>query len=166
MDAHYFQLLYDYAWWARDRLLKAADGMTEEEFSKPNGFNYPSLRNVLTHALAAEAGYSARWRGDSDFVRPTEADVATVEAMRQRWQEEQAKTYAFLAGLSDDDLRREIVTTNRAGVEFHRSLALDLTQIANHGTQHRSEAAEALTMVGRSPGDMDFSAFLQETGKR
>jgi hypothetical protein len=38
-------------------------------------------------------------------------------------------------------------------------LWLDLAQIVNHGTQHRSEAAEALTMVGRSPGDLDLSRF-------
>ena len=34
--------LYDYAWWARDRLLEAADGMTDEEFGKEIGFTYGS----------------------------------------------------------------------------------------------------------------------------
>jgi hypothetical protein len=41
-----------------------------------------------------------------------------------------------------------------------------MTQILNHGTQHRSEAAEALTMVGRSPGDLDFSLFIQQRAAR
>jgi uncharacterized damage-inducible protein DinB len=72
----------------------------------------------------------------------------------------------FVGSLSDIDLSREIATTNRAGIEFRRPLALDITQILNHSTQHRSEAAEMLTMIGRSPGDMDLSVYLQETGKR
>ena len=46
--------------------------------------------------------------------------------------------------------------------EFRRPLWQDLIQIVNHGTQHRSEAAEALTYVGRSPGNLDISVYFQE----
>ena len=42
VDADYFRLLYDYGYWARDRLLKAADGMTEAEYAAPNNLTYGS----------------------------------------------------------------------------------------------------------------------------
>jgi uncharacterized damage-inducible protein DinB len=37
-----------------------------------------------------------------------------------------------------------------------------LLHLANHGTQHCSEAAAILTGYGRSPGYLDFTAFLNE----
>ena len=35
-----------------------------------------------------------------------------------------------------------------------------LSIVYQHTLQHRSEAAEALTLIGRSPGSMDFSFYL------
>lgn len=34
--------------------------------------------------------------------------------------------------------------------------------VVNHSMQHRSEAAMALTALGRSPGDVDLLDYLDE----
>ena len=39
-----------------------------------------------------------------------------------------------------------------------------LTIVFSHTIQHRSEAAEALTKVGRSPGNLDLLIYLREKG--
>ena len=162
LSADYFRMLYDYVYWARDRVLSAGDGLTEEEYANPNGFNYGSIRGILTHALVSEAGAIARWTGGTRPEGITQETLPSIEALGERWREEEAKLRPFLASLSDGDLDRDIVTRRPSGEETHRPLYVDLTQISNHATQHRSEAAEALTMVGRSPGDLDFSVFYRE----
>jgi uncharacterized damage-inducible protein DinB len=50
-------------------------------------------------------------------------------------------------GLSEDE-----------GVRFDRMLQ----HLANHGTQHRAEAAVLLSQAGRSPGDLDLIVWLED----
>jgi uncharacterized damage-inducible protein DinB len=35
-----------------------------------------------------------------------------------------------------------------------------MIHVMNHGTQHRSEAAAILTSFNQSPGDLDFTMYL------
>ncbi len=55
MDAEYFRFIYDYLYWARDKVLTAAEGLSEVEYTRDVGFTYHSVRGILTHALAGEA---------------------------------------------------------------------------------------------------------------
>jgi uncharacterized damage-inducible protein DinB len=142
--------------------LKAADGLTEEEYARPNGFTYGSIRAILTHCASSEASYLARWTAVPQESPITQESAPTIEALASRWRETESKMRPYLASLKDEDLQREVVSRRRDGSEQRRPLWQDITQIINHSTQHRSEAAEALTMVGRSPGDLDVSLYFRE----
>jgi uncharacterized damage-inducible protein DinB len=171
LEAGYFRTLYDYLYWARDRVLAAASGMTEAEYAKPNGFTYGSVRGILTHALSGEHIWLARCRGEAGApIGPAsllkEEDLPTVEALSERWREEEAKQRAFLAGLMDADLVEDVVFRRPDGNEFRAPLWQVLTLVYSHTLQHRSEAAEALTMVGRSPGGLDLLIYLRESAGR
>src|SRR3989304_2404891 len=61
MDADYFGTVWDYCYWARDRLLAATEGLSEEEYAKPNGFVYGSIPGILAHTLGGEGAWVARW---------------------------------------------------------------------------------------------------------
>lgn len=159
MNLDYIRTLYDYNCWARDRLLTAAQGMTDEEYGRPNGFNYDGICTVLAHALDAEYVWFSRFRGET-FTRIAKEDVATLDSFTERWRLEEARAREFLATLTEADLERDIVLRRSSGQEVHTPLWQLLVHVVNHGTQHRSEAAEALTMVGRSPGSLDFTTML------
>lgn len=162
MDADYFRTLFDYSYWARDRILDALAGMSEDDYARPNGFNYGSIRGILTHCLDAEWSWRCRFDGDTFTGRITQEQVPTPEALAERWRLEEAKMRAYLEKLTDDQVRADLVMRRRSGEEVRNPLWWALAHVVNHGTQHRSEAAEALTMVGRSPGELDLFLFLRD----
>ena len=68
---------------------------------------------------------------------------------------------AFLNELTDPQLLQSIsyvsaLTNNRYAVPLWHMTS----HVVNHGTQHRSEVALALTQLGLSPGDLDLIEYL------
>jgi uncharacterized damage-inducible protein DinB len=77
--------------------------------------------------------------------------------LARRWREEEAKMRSYLGALTAADLSGDLVWHAADGRERRLPhLWFTLAHVINHSTQHRSEAAEALTMMGRSPGDLDL----------
>jgi uncharacterized damage-inducible protein DinB len=165
-NADYMRVVFDALYWARDRLLSAADGMTEEEYSRDYGLTYRSLRGILTHALDAENLYILRASGTPtppDRESPqaiNEKNLPTVEALKARWLEVEKTARAYLETVTDDDLDAEVSFFRRDGAAMKQPRWQLLTSAFQHSISHRSEAAEVLTMAGRSPGDLDFPVYL------
>lgn len=163
MNQNDVQTLYDYTYWARDRVLAAARRLTPEQFVTPLVTGQGSIRATLVHALAAERNWRMRCQ---EGVSPTgplvEADYATLEILTDRWHEEEARMRGYLAALTDDALQQTMRYRTTQGTQFEHPLWQALFQAVNHGTQHRSEVALLLTAYGASPGDLDFVMYLRE----
>jgi len=164
LDADYFRTLFDYQYWARDRLLTAANGMSAEEFGAPNGFSYDGLRSLFAHTLAAEVAWLNRMPiGAGRSVEPpSEDDMVSVDSLVAKWVEVESAQRSFLGALKDEDLSRQMEYRMRDGTPAHATVWELLTIVYTHTVQHRSEAAEALTLVGRSPGNLDYIIYMRE----
>ena len=165
--ADYIRMQFDWLYWASDQVLRAASGMTEEEYARPNGFNYKNIRGILTHALGSEVAWFKRAQGlplpEADSAEAVnETNLATVEALTGRWQLAEQEIRAFLDKMTEADLDNEVVYAGREGVERRQPLWQICALVYQHTLQHRSEAAEALTMIGRSPGGLDLPSYLAE----
>jgi uncharacterized damage-inducible protein DinB len=154
--------LYEYNYWANERILAAAARVSQEQFSVPSAFPFGSLRGTLLHTLDTEFGWRMRCQYNQSTPDMSEAEFPTLDVMKRRWDEEQTTMRAYLAGLQDNDLTSLLRYTIDNGEKRERVLWHCLLHVVNHGTQHRSEAAALLTEYGSSPGDLDFTMFLNE----
>lgn len=157
------RLLLAYNTWANSKILAAASGVTLEQFVNPTGYSWGCLQAILVHMVSAELVWCARLQGlDSRQAFLDAKDFATPAALIERWSVEAGLLDEYVDGLSEAELQQVIHYKNRAGQEFEHAAWKILLHLVNHGTQHRSEAAQLLTSLGHSPGDIDLIVFLRE----
>ncbi len=164
MDLQDLLILYDYNYWADKRILTASAGLSQEQFQAPVMHSHGSLRATLVHILDGEYGWRMLLQGTPYTFDLVETEFPTLEALEQRWRDDETAMRSYLAGLSDDSLAGIVRYTTDTGQLRERVLWHCLLHVVNHGTQHRSEAAMILTGYGHSPGDVDFTLFLNEAG--
>jgi len=164
MNTQDIQLIYDYNYWATRRILVASAQVSPEQFVAPTGHSYGSLRGTLVHALEAEYAWRTlcQFQTLASFEEMEEAAFPTLDGLARRWDEEEQAMRAYLASLNDQDLTGFARYTTDEGEKRERVLWHCLVHVVNHGPQHRSEAAVILTDAGYSPGDLDFTVFLNE----
>lgn len=157
------RLLYDYNFWANRLLLAKSAEVTPEQFAAPTTHSWGSLRGTLVHILDSEYGWRIIFETSKvSFDELTPEAFPTVEAVRQRWDEEEAAWSIYLNSLTDADMTRIIRYDLPEGGFRERVLWHCLFHVVNHGMQHRSEAAHMLTEYGQSPGDIDFTLYLRQ----
>lgn len=152
--------LYAYNTWANARLLDAAERLALQQFIAANG-GAESIRDVLVHAASAQWTWLERWLGNSPREPWRPADFPYVATLRTRWEEVEATSQRYLAGLTEADLSRDISYVNFRGQSRSYPLWQQMLHQANHATQHRSEAALLLTRLGHSPGDLDLIVYYE-----
>lgn len=161
MDGDDIQTLFGYNYWANRQLLARAARLSPAELDEPTGEEPASIRSTLVHILGAEWLWRVRVHERvSPAVLLTTESFPDLAAIRERWQEEEAAMLGFLATLDRKRLGEVVEYRNTRGVPFQNVLWHILAHLVNHGTQHRSEAAVALTSRGQSPGDLDFIVYL------
>lgn len=153
------RLMYDYNQWANAQILAKSALVTPEQFAAPTNHSWGSLHGTLVHTLDTELGWrvllqTSAWTAD---LKPE--NLPTVETIKTRWDEEEAAWRAYLGSLTDADMNNIIRYEVPDGVR-ERVLWHCLWHVINHGMQHRSEAAHMLTQYEQSPGEIDFSRYM------
>ncbi|MHB1132513.1 MAG: DinB family protein [Chloroflexota bacterium] len=156
------QFLFDYNYWANERILDTAAQLNTEQLHSPMRLSHGSLHETLVHTLSTEWIWRQRIaEGVSPRAHLEPLEYPTLDDVRARWREEERRLREFLAQLGDDDVDRTIEYRRMTGEQVFDIVWQLLAHVVNHGTQTRSEAAVALTELGHSPGDIDIVFFLR-----
>jgi uncharacterized damage-inducible protein DinB len=155
MKAADLRFLFAYDQWATARVLAACQDIDEATWTAPNAIGDRGLAGILVHALGAHQRWRHGLTGSPESPRPEREPLPTVAELDAAWRAEWAAMDAWLGDLDDAGAVVE---------EDGRPLWKYLSHVANHGTQHRSEAAVLLTAAGHSPGDLDMVDFIEQPG--
>ena len=154
--------LFDYNQWANQRALEAASQLTEEQFVKPLGSSFSSVRDTLVHICAGEWIWLERFHGNSPSAFRDDSAVQTLAALRELWRPQAERLLSFANGVTQSDLDRDFeYKTLNFGV-YKNPLWQSLQHLANHGTYHRGQIATMLRQLGAKPILTDLMHFYRE----
>ena len=166
-------LLYEYNYWADRLILNATGKVSAKQYAAPSNFGngYVSLRATLVHMLDNIWQWRITCQGfyktllteeEYDATELREAQFPELKDLEDRWLTEQQELRSYIGTLNDAQLNGILRYVFPGGALRERTVWHILFDAFNHGTQHRSEAAAILTSYGQSPGDFDFTLFLNE----
>jgi uncharacterized damage-inducible protein DinB len=154
--------LFDYNHWANQRSLEGAAQLSDEQFLKPLGSSFPSVRDTLVHICSGEWVWLERCQGRTPPVFPDVSHIQATSTLREHWGPQAQQLQAFVAGLTQSDLDRVMeYKTFNFGV-YKNPVWQSLQHLANHGTYHRGQVATLLRQLGVTPTPTDLMHFYRE----
>jgi uncharacterized damage-inducible protein DinB len=151
MDLDDLRTLLDYHYWARDRVLAAAGGLTPEQFTRDLGSSFKSVRDTLAHTYSAEWAWYQRWRGTPPAGPLLADEFPDVDTLRRSWSDHEQKVRAFLDELGESGITRVFeykLFSGHAGRSVFRDM---LQHVVNHGSYHRGQVTTMLRQLGAPP---------------
>jgi len=162
MSPEEMQLLYDFNSWANHRSMAAAEKLTNEQFVKPLGSSFSSVRDTLAHIYGAETIWFERFQGRSPSSLPDVKQFTDLTSLRETWMQQESRLLAFVRGLTQADLDRDMeYKTLKFGV-YRNPLWQSMQHVVNHGTYHRGQVTTMLRQLGAEPILTDLMHFYRE----
>jgi len=156
-------LLVEYNYWARDRLLEAVAALTPEQFTRPLGSSFSSVRDTIAHICDAESIWLTRWSGGQrqGFQNPDR--IADLAAARAEWTALERRMRQFLDMLGAEGVNRTIAYKDMSGAEQSGAYWQMLQHVVNHGSYHRGQVTTLLRQLGAAPPQpMDLIAYYRQ----
>jgi len=160
--------LFAYTEWANARVLEAAEKLPPAELLRDVHISYKSILGTLLHMAGAEWLWLERWHGNSP-VGPdvwagwTADDARSPRQVREQWQPVIQRRNAYLDGISDPDLSRELGYRRFTGEAYSLPLGQQMQHVVNHATLHRGQVVGMIRQLGVAPPSTDLLFYLMET---
>jgi len=143
---------------------QAASGLSDDQLREERPA-FEGIAQTLRHVVQTQHAWWCLW-ADSEWVKPPELPAeGAMDALGEWFRKSHEELREFGRSLGERDLERTYEDTDKDGRPAKYLLWEMMVHVVNHGTQHRSEAAAVLTVLGRSPGDLDFVDFLNASAR-
>jgi uncharacterized damage-inducible protein DinB len=156
------KLLVDYHYWARDRVLEALEPLSLEEYTRPLGNSFPSLRDTVVHLYGADWIWCSRWEGVSPDALPDPGLFSDLAAIRAAWEAHERQVRAALERYGERGVDT-LVEYVRHGKHLAEPFSQTLQHLVNHGSYHRGQVTTMLRQLGQAPPkSLDLIAFYRQ----
>jgi uncharacterized damage-inducible protein DinB len=154
--------LFAFNAWANQRTLGATEPLTTEQFTKPLGSSFSSVRDTLVHIWAVEWVWLERLQGRSPASFPEAKEFVDLTALRTRWAETEKKWLEYVSRLDEFELEEEIDYKTLSFGPSRDPRWQMIQHVVNHGTYHRGQVTTMLRQLGTKGVGTDLITFYRE----
>ena len=162
MNLNDINLLYEFNYWAKGRMLGAVDSLSEELLSKDLKTSFGTLHGTLVHICAAEHIWLQRLIGMANPKFLTVADMPNYGAVKSKWEEVEKGMVSYIHSLNEDQLQKTFTFLNFKGEPVSNVLWQALQHLVNHGTYHRGQITSMIRQLGGTPANTDLIGFYRQ----
>lgn len=155
--------LFHHNAWATDVLIDVCRGLDEQQLNTTTPGVYGNPQATLQHMVLAEGWYQHLLTGVSPSREWTPGTELTLDEIAERAAELAERWETFLN--SDIDVDRMIPDSEDDGTELETPAGVVLTQVFNHGNEHRGQICTILTVLGLEPPLIDAWAYGRASGR-
>jgi len=145
MTPEAIHLLYDYTYWASERVWGCIMQLTDEQFTRDLDYSMGSIRNQVVHLMSGTRRWMERLQGIAISPHLLFEEYSTRAAAKTQWDAMKVEVLDYIYSLDqarlDAIVHLEIPSRN---VSVDRRRWPLLLHIANHATDHRAQILSLL----------------------
>jgi uncharacterized damage-inducible protein DinB len=153
--------LFSHHLWANLRLLETCAVLTSEQLEATVSGAYGSIYDNLVHIVQAERSYFSRISTGQMYQRMEDAPPLTIADMVESVRTTGSGLIEWASKVQADDM----VQISWDGTMRDVPKAILLTQVINHGTEHRAQIMAILTQLGIESPDLQGWGYFDEQYK-
>lgn len=138
--------IFDYTYWAFDRVWDCICQLTDEQFTQELGYSSGSIRNLVIHMISSHHRWVNRLKGEEILPHLNFKDYSTQNAVKAKWDEAKIEFLSYVYSLDQaklaEPVRYEIASRGLVSNLQRWEVFLHL---ANHATDHRSQFWQCCT---------------------
>lgn len=148
-----------YTAWANRLVLDAVEKLEAEQFLRPMGSSFASVRDTLVHVMWAEWVWLERWEGRSPADVFDPKAFPTVASVRERWTEIESRRDLLVAAMRGGEEERRVSYVNRRGERWEYSLGQMMQHVVIHAAYHRGQVVTLLRQLGAKAPTTDYLVY-------
>ena len=140
MKQNEIKAIFDYNFWAFDRVWDCISQVSDEQFIEEFGYSSGSIRNIVVHIMSGNRNWMSRLKGTEMPQRLVFEDFDSLSKTKAKWDELQKEFLDHLNSLDQDQLDTTVEWELLSqGLKSTSSRGEILLHLANHGTDHRAQ---------------------------
>lgn len=163
MHLNDIHLLYEFNYWAKERILKIIGTVPPEQYIKDLGSSHGGIHGTLVHTMRAEEIWLKRWKSAQISGLRKPEDFPTFESVTNHWDMIETEILGFCHMLkTDEDIDKPFTYADLKGMTYTQPLYQSMQHLVNHGSYHRGQVVTMLRQIGLTPVGTDLITFHRQ----